>query len=136
VKRFAVCYWTVVLSVCLSVCPVCNIGVLWPNGCMDQDETWHSGRPRPCPHCVRWGPSSPSPKGAQPPYFRPISVVTKWLDGSRCHLARRQSSAQAAWCYMRTQLPAKGAHPTFQPMWPNGCPSQLLLSSCSLLFAL
>ena len=22
-------------------------GVLWPNGWMDQDETWHAGRTRP-----------------------------------------------------------------------------------------
>jgi len=42
-------------------CPV------WPNGWMDQDETWHAGRPRPWPHCVRRGPISLSPKGAQPP---------------------------------------------------------------------
>ena len=25
---------------------------------MDQDETWHRGRPQPQPHCVRWGPHS------------------------------------------------------------------------------
>jgi len=58
VKRFAL------TVVCLSVmsCPVWNVGVLWPNGWMDQHETWHAGRPRPWPHCVRWGPSSPSPK--------------------------------------------------------------------------
>jgi len=47
VKRFALCYRTVVLSV-LSVW---NIGVLWRNGCTDQDESWHAGRPRPWPHC-------------------------------------------------------------------------------------
>ena len=39
-KRFALCYRTV-------VCPVCvlsgNVGVLWPNGWMDQDATWHGG---------------------------------------------------------------------------------------------
>jgi len=35
--------------------------VLWPNGWTDQDATWHRGRPRPRRHCVRWGPSSPSP---------------------------------------------------------------------------
>jgi len=29
------------------------------------------------------------PKGAQPPNFRPISVVAKWLDGLRCHLVWR-----------------------------------------------
>jgi len=39
---------------CLS-CPVCDVGVLWPNGWTDQDETWHAGRPRPWPQCVRWG---------------------------------------------------------------------------------
>jgi len=62
VKRFALCYQTVV---CLSVCPVCDVGVLWPNGQTGQDETWRAGRPRPWPHCVRWGPSFPSRKGAQ-----------------------------------------------------------------------
>jgi len=42
--------------------------LLWPNGLMDQDGTWHVGRPRPRPHCVGWGPISPSPeKGADPP---------------------------------------------------------------------
>ena len=46
--------------VCLSVC---NVRALWPNGWMNQDETWHAGRPRPRTHCVRWEPSSPSPKG-------------------------------------------------------------------------
>jgi len=40
------------LSACLSVYPIwpvylyCNVGVLWPNGWMHQDETWHAGRPR------------------------------------------------------------------------------------------
>ena len=66
--RFALCYRSVVLSVCLSVC---DVGVLWPNGWTDQDETWRAGRPRPWPHFVRWGPSSPSPKGAQPPILGP-----------------------------------------------------------------
>ena len=75
VKRFALCYRSVVLSVCLSVClsclSVCNVRALWPNGWTDQDETWRAGRPRPWPHCVRWGPSSPSLKGAHPPIFGP-----------------------------------------------------------------
>jgi len=76
------------LYVCLS-CHVCDVGVLWPNGWMDQDETWQAGRPQPWPYCVRWGPSSPSLKAAQPPNLRPISVVAKWLDGLRCHLVWR-----------------------------------------------
>ena len=73
-------------------CPVCNVGVLWPNGWtdhdlgmqvglgpghivldgdpriswpngwMDQDATWYGDRPQPRPHCVRWGPSWPLPE--------------------------------------------------------------------------
>jgi len=61
------------LSVC-PVCPVCDVRALWPNGWTDQDETWHAGRPRTWPHCVRWGPSSPSPKGAQLSIFGPYPL--------------------------------------------------------------
>jgi len=32
---------------------VCDVGALWPNGWMDQDETCHGDRSRPQPHCVR-----------------------------------------------------------------------------------
>ena len=77
------------LSVCClsvpSVLSVCDVGVLWPNGWIDQGETWHGGRPRSRPYCVRWGPSSP--KEAQPPIFGPC--LPKKLYGSRCHLVRR-----------------------------------------------
>jgi len=52
----------------------CNVGVLWPNGWTHQDETWQVGRPRPWPHCARWGPRSPSPKGAQLPIFGPYNI--------------------------------------------------------------
>ena len=39
---------------------------LWPNGWMDQDATWHGGRPQPRRLCVRWGASSLPKKGAGP----------------------------------------------------------------------
>jgi len=65
---------------CLS-CPVCNVRALWPNGWTDQDETWHAGRPRLWPHCVRWGPSSPSLRGTAPLNFRPMFIAAKRLDG-------------------------------------------------------
>jgi len=58
-------------------------------GRMDQDATWYGDRPRPTRHCVRWGLSYPSPKGAQPPNFWLTSVVSKRLDGLRCHLVWR-----------------------------------------------
>jgi len=64
VKWFAQCHGTVA---------ACNVGVLWPNGWMDQDETWHGGGPRPWPHRVRWGPSSPSPKGYSPQFLAYVS---------------------------------------------------------------
>jgi len=47
----------------LSCLSVCYIGVLWSNGWMDQDATWYGYKPRPRPHCVRWGPSSTNGKG-------------------------------------------------------------------------
>ena len=37
--------------------PVFGSCPLWPNGWMDEDDTWYGSRPRP--HCVRWGTSSP-----------------------------------------------------------------------------
>jgi len=41
-------------------------------------------------HIVFMGSQFPSPKGAQPlPYFWPMHVVAKQLDGSRCHLVCR-----------------------------------------------
>jgi len=45
---------------CLS-CPVCDVGALWPNGWMDQDETWHGGRHRPG-DIVLDGDPAPLPK--------------------------------------------------------------------------
>jgi len=69
VKRFALCYRTVVCPVCPDL-SVCNVGVLWPNGWMDQDATWQGGRSRPRPHCVRRGSSSSPPrKGHRTPLF-------------------------------------------------------------------
>jgi len=64
---------------CLSVCPVRDVYVLWPNGWMDQDEIWHGGRNRPRRRCVRWGPSIPHGKGhsSPPPLFGPMSIVAK-----------------------------------------------------------
>jgi len=82
VKWFALCYRTIVLSVCRVFQSVCNVGVLWPNGWMDQDKSQHGGRPRPRPQCVRWHPSSPPKKGtATPPIFGPYLLwPNSWMD--------------------------------------------------------
>ena len=48
-----------------------------------------------------------------PPNFRPVSIVAKRLDGSRCHLVGRQASAKATLCCWRpsSPLPKTGAEP-------------------------
>ena len=43
---------------------------------MNRDEIGRAGRPRPWPHFIRWGPSSPPPKGAQPPIFDPYLLLS------------------------------------------------------------
>jgi len=99
------------LSVC-PVCPLCDFGVLWPNGWMDEDETCHAGRPRSRPYCIRLGSSSPSPKGAQHPLnFRSISVFAKRLDGLRCHLGYGGRSRLRRHC-IRWGRPQKGGGTT------------------------
>jgi len=75
VKQFARCYRTVVLSV-LSALSVCDVGVLWPNGWTDQDETW----PPSWPHSWRISTA--------PPVFG-SSVVVNRLHRLRCHLVWR-----------------------------------------------
>jgi len=66
--------------VCLSVC---NVGVLWPNGWTDHNETWHAGRPRPWPHIiVLHGDSSPPPlKGHSPQFLAHICCgqMAAWI---------------------------------------------------------
>jgi len=51
-------------------------------------------------HIMLDGDPSPLPKGGGggAPNFRPISVVAKWLHGSRCHLIWRKDLAQATLC--------------------------------------
>jgi len=119
------------LSSCLSVCPVCNVRSLWPNGWTDQDETCHAGRPRPWPHCVRWGPSYPSSKGAQPssPQFSAhicCGQMAAWIKMSLGmelglgpgHCVRwgpRSPSPKGG----RSPPPTKKIGPCL--LWPNGC---------------
>jgi len=49
-------------------------------------------------HIVLDGDPAPLPKRGTAPNFLPISVVAKWLDGSRCHLVGRHALAQATLC--------------------------------------
>ena len=47
--------------------PIFGSYLLRPNGSMDQYITRYGARPRPRRLCVRWGPRSPCPRGAEPP---------------------------------------------------------------------
>jgi len=72
--------------------PIFGPFLLWPNSWMHQDATWYGGRPQPSYIVLHGDTASPAPKkgGTAPraPDFRPMSVVAKRLDGSRCHLVR------------------------------------------------
>ena len=127
------------LSVSLSVhpsCPVRNIGVLWPNGWMDQDETWHGSRPQPRPHYVRRGPSSP--KRGTVPQFSAHVCCGQTAGWTKMPLGREVGLCTGLIVlYGNPAPPKKGAQqpPLFGPylFWPNGCPSLLLLSTCTCL---
>jgi len=114
----------------LSVCPVSNVGVLWPNGWTDQDETWHAGRPWPWPHCVRWRPSSPSPKGAQPQFSAHVCCgqTAGWIKmplGGKVGLGPGHIVLHGD-----PSHPHIGAQPRIFGLcllWPNGRPAERLL---------
>jgi len=61
------------LSVCClsvpSVLSVCDVGVLWPNGWIDQGETWHGGRPRPRPDPIALDGDPAPPKRHSPQFL-------------------------------------------------------------------
>ena len=104
---------------------LCNVEVLWPNGWIDQDETWHAGRPHPWPHCVRWGPSSPPPKeGGAPQFLAHICCdqMAGWIKmplGTEVGLIPSDIVLDGD----PVPLPQKGAEPpVFGPclLWPNG----------------
>ena len=86
VKRFALCYRSVVCPVCLS-CPVCDVRPLWPNGWTIKMKLGMQVGLSPG-HIVLGGDRAPTPlKGHSPlPIFWPMYVAAKWLHGSRCHL--------------------------------------------------
>ena len=61
--------------------PIFGPCLLWPNGWMDQDATWHGGKPRPRRLCVRLGPSSPLEKGTAHIHLFSAHVYSGQMDG-------------------------------------------------------
>jgi len=84
VKRFVVCYHTVVCLSCLSVTLVyCGQTVGWIKMKLGVEVGLGTG------HLVLGGDPATLPKRGTVPNFRPMYVVAKRLDGLRCHLVRR-----------------------------------------------
>ena len=85
------------------------------------------------------GDPAPPNKRHSTPTWRSMSILAKRLDGSRCHLVRRYTSAQLTLYYMGRLAPRTGhsSPPLFGPclLWPNGRRSQLMLSSCFKFYA-
>jgi len=102
--------------------PIFGPSLLWPNGWMDQDETWHGCRPRPWPHCVGWGPAPLPKRGVEPPIFGPCLL---WPHGCMGQDATWKGGRPQPKRHCVTQLPspkrARSA-PIFGPclLWPNG----------------
>jgi len=81
VKRFALCYWTIVLSLCLSVTLVyCGQTVGWIKMKLGMKVGLGPG------NILLDGDPTLLPEVDTARNFRPIPVVAKWLDGSMCHL--------------------------------------------------
>jgi len=82
------CYRTIVLYVCL---PCLSVMLVYCGQTVGRIKMKLGVQVVLGPgHTVLDGDQAPpSPKGAQPPNFRPISVAAKWLHGSRWYLEWR-----------------------------------------------
>ena len=67
-------------------------------------------------HVVLDGDPAPTPKGHSPQSWH-MSVVAKRLDGSSCHLVRRQASAQATLLDGDPALPQNRGHSSPPPLF-------------------
>jgi len=115
--------------------PIFSPCLLWPNGWMDEDATWCGGRPPPRRHGVKWGSSSPR-KGHSTPHFSAHVHCGEMAGWIKMPLNTEVDLGPGNIMLDGAQLtpPRKGhsSPPLFDPclLWPNGSPSQLLLSSC------
>jgi len=91
---------------------------------MDQYETWHAGRHRPWPHCVRWGPSSLPQKGRSPQFS--VHVYCGQMSGWIKMPLGREVGLSPGYIVLdgdpAPSPPKPGGAPNFRPclLWPNG----------------
>ena len=60
--------------------PIFGPRLLWPNDCMEQDDTWYGGSLGIRDIMFDVDRATPKNKGT-PPNFWPMSIVAKWLHG-------------------------------------------------------
>jgi len=102
--------------------PIFGACLLWPNGCVDQDDTWRGGGPWSRPHCARWGSSSPPEKGAEPsPMFGPFLMWSNGcMDQDITWYGGRPWPTRHCVRWKPSSPSPKGAQPPQFPLWPNG----------------
>jgi len=107
--------------------PIFDPYLLRPNGCMDQDGTWHGGRPQPRRLCVRWGPTAPLQKGggAPSPIFSPFILWPKgWIHQDATWYGGRPQPMALCVRWGPSPSPKRrwSPLPNFGPflLWPNG----------------
>jgi len=114
---------------CLS-CPVCNVGVLWPNGWSDEDETWQCRYASSLAILCQMGmiqlPSRK--KGAEPPIFGPCLLWPNGcMDWEKLGMEVGLNPGHIVLDGTKLPFPKKGGTgPIFGPclLWPNGCMHQ------------
>jgi len=131
VKRFTLCYRTIV---CLSACPVCNVGVLSPNGWMDQDETWHGVGLGPGHIVLDGDPASPPQKGHSPsPNFAHVycGQMAGWI---KMPLGTKEGLDPGDTVLDGDPTPPKGAQPLPNFWAMSIVAKQLHASGCQLVW--
>jgi len=103
--------------------------LLWPNGWMHQDATWHGCRPQPRGLCVRWR-TIPPDKVAEPPQKFSAHVycgqTAGWIKMPLCMEVGRRPRPTRHCVRCGPSYPRKKwhthSHPVFDPciLWPNG----------------
>ena len=106
----------------MSVCPVCDVRALWPNGWTDQDETWQAGRPWPC-HIVLGGdPALPPLKRHNPSIFGPYLLWPNGcMDQDVILYGGRPRPRRLCVRWEPSALPPKGERSGPFLLWQNGC---------------
>jgi len=99
--------------------------LLWRNGCMYKNTTWYGGRPQHRRHCVRWGPSSPSPKGAYSQFSANVCCgqTAGWTKDATWYGSRLRPMRLCVRSIPSSlQKKKHSTHPIFGPclFWPNG----------------